>query len=244
MRDDGCALLDAYFPQLNIGIEVDEAQHKINDNIKADRCREKDVIRAIGCDIYHIDVTHSILDIHRRCDEIIKLIKDRMNSTDFEIWDTDNEYAPDRFIQKGCMSTNDNPAFRKHIDALKCFGIYYKASWTGGEPHPVHDDVLIWFPKIHARKEWINVIDDEETTIYEKNEDPKKTEETISIWLSEPRQKRYVFVYSKDSLGMVLYRFKGVFELDKQATISESCAVWRKVCDVVETTDQILKGTK
>jgi len=43
---------------------------------------------------------------------------------------------------------------------------------------------------------------------------------------------------------MVLYRFKGVFQLDKEATEKESQAIWRKIEDKVETTNQILRGKK
>lgn len=244
IRDEGCSLLDAYFPQFNIGIEVDEAQHKAEENAAADRLRERDVIRAIGCRIYRIDVTRDIHLIHEQCDAIIRIIRDGINKPGYETCNMDDEYTPHRYIEKGYISLEDNAAFRKQIDALQCFGIYYKSSWTGGENHPLLDDVLIWFPKMHARREWINVLDETESTIYETNEDFTKNEEMIPIWLSGKRQKRYTFVYSKDSLGMVLYRFKGVFELDQEATKLEKRAVWRRTEESVKTINTILKGNR
>lgn len=242
MRENGCALLDAFFPQFNIGIEVDEGHHKNISNVELDKLREKDVIRAIGCEIYRVDATHDIDQINKSCDEIVNIIKDKMNFIEFEPWNIEKEYSPERFIRKGFISIDDNAAFRRHIDALRCFGIYYIASFTGGENHPIEEDELIWFPKMHARKEWINVFDDKEETIYETNEDPEKNKDAINLWLAEKRHKRIVFAYTKDSLGMVLYRFKGVFKLDKESTKNEGRAVWRKISDIVRTTDKVLKG--
>ncbi|BCZ45837.1 hypothetical protein psyc5s11_19040 [Clostridium gelidum] len=244
IRDDGCALLDAYLPQFNIGIEVDEAQHKIESHVKADSQSEKDVIQAIGCQIYRVDVTVGIDDIHKQCDEIISIIKNKMKYSEFESWDIEEEYSPERYIKKGFISLEDNAAFRKQTEALKCFGIYYKSSWTGGENHPTYDDVFIWFPKMHARKEWINILVENETIIYETNEDSIKNKEFVDKWINQKRNIRYVFTYAKDSLGMVLYRFKGVFELDKEATIHENRAVWKRTGDTVKTIDQVLKGNK
>lgn len=43
---------------------------------------------------------------------------------------------------------------------------------------------------------------------------------------------------------MILYRFKGVFELDREATISENRAVWKRTGDTVKTIEQVLKGNK
>ena len=242
IREDGCALLDAYFPQFNIGIEVDEAQHKIKENEKADKQRERDVVQAIGCKIYRVDVTREIDDIHKQCDEIVSIIKNKMNVSEFEPWNIEEDYSPKRFIKKGSISLEDNAAFRKQTDALKCFGIYYKASWTGGEKHPIYEDVLIWFPKMHARKEWINTLTEDETIIYEENEDQIKNKNSVDIWVNKERHTRYVFSYSKDSLGMVLYRFKGVFELDVEATKSENRAVWKRTGLKVKTIDKVLKG--
>ena len=244
IREDGCALLDAYFPQFNIGIEVDEAQHKIKENEKADKQRERDVVQAIGCKIYRVDVTVDIDNIHKQCDEIINIIKNKMNVPEFESWNIEKDYSPERFIKKGFISLEDNAAFRKQTDALRCFGIYYKASWTGGENHPIYDDVFIWFPKMYARKEWVNILAENETIIYETNEDPIKNKECIDKWINQERHTRYVFSYAKDSLGMVLYRFKGVFELDVEATKGENRAAWKRTDDSVETINKVLKGNK
>lgn len=244
IREDGCALLDAYFPQFNIGIEVDEAQHKIKENQKADKQRERDVVQAIGCKIYRVDVTIDIDEIHKQCDDIISIIKNKMNVSEFEPWNIEEDYSPEYYIKKGIISLEDNAAFRRHIDVLKCFGIYYKGSQRGGVEHPINDDVLIWFPKMHARKEWINTMTEDETIIYEENEDPIRNKKSVDIWINQERHTRYVFSYSKDSLGMVLYRFKGVFELDVPATKSENRAVWKRTGVNVETINKVLKGNK
>jgi len=75
---------------------------------------------------------------------------------------------------------------------------------------------------MYALKEWINILAENETIIYETNENPIKNKECIDKWINQETHIRYVFSYAKDSLGMILYRFKGVFELDREATISEN----------------------
>ena len=45
---------------------------------------------------------------------------------------------------------------------------------------------------------------------------------------------RYVFTYYKDSSGMNMYRFKGIYQLDKVATEKVGKRVWRKIGNRVE----------
>lgn len=166
-----------------------------------------------------------------------------MDKFEYEPWNIENEYSPDKYIKKGNYF-NYNAAFRKMTDVLECFGIYYKAFQQGVCNHPTDKDILIWFPKMYARKEWINVINENEDIIYEMNENEEKNRDYIDIWINTKRKKRYVFVYTKDSLGMVLYRFKGIFELDENATKKENKAVWIRTGDTVETIENIIKGNK
>lgn len=242
--EKGCALLDAYFPQFNIGIEVDESHHFIEENITADKIRQKDVIRALNCVIYRIDVTLPFQEIHEQCDRVIQEIRTRMLSDKFEPWNLEEEFSEDKYIRNGFMTIGDNPIFRRQVDVLKCFGIYYKATWTGGENHPILDKVFIWFPKMYGSKEWINEFNYDETVIYEHNIDPIKNKEVMEQWLHMERSIRYVFVYAKDSLGRVLYRFKGVYQLDYEETKNRGKAVWCRISDRVDTIDEVLKGKK
>ena len=83
-EESKCALLDAYFPQFNIGIEVDEGHHKHSDSIVLDELREKDVIKATNCMILRIDATLDIEKIHEDCDKTVSFIKEKMNEPQFK----------------------------------------------------------------------------------------------------------------------------------------------------------------
>ena len=240
-RTEGCALLDAYFPQFNLGIEVDEGHHKHENNILLDEIREKDVILATDCILRRIDATASLEKIHEKCDEVISLIKAKMAEPTFRPWSIEDEYSPEQYIEKGYISSEDNAVFRKITDCIKCFGIYYSGYQRGTIPHPLRDNVDICFAKLFNHGEWINIITDDESTIYEENIDPEKNAETINIWVNSKRYIRYVFAYSIDSLGNRLYRFKGEYTLNKEATLRDNMAVWERTAKVVPTIKDRLK---
>lgn len=73
VRPSGYALADLYFPQFKLIVEIDEEQHlghKLEDSI-----RDKDVINAVNFEIYRIDTSKSLEEIHKKIDEIVKVIK-------------------------------------------------------------------------------------------------------------------------------------------------------------------------
>ena len=47
--------------------------------------------------------------------------------------------------------------------------------------------------------------------------------------LNSSRIERYVFLHHRDMLGMISYKFKGVYVLDKEGTSIEKGVVWKRV---------------
>lgn len=240
-RKEGCALLDGYFPQFNIGIEVDEGHHKHENNILLDKIRERDVISATGCNIRRIDATASLEEIHEMCNEVVSLIKEKIAEPNFKPWNIEDEYSPDQYIQAGYISAYDDAVFRKITDCIKCFGIYYSGYQRGTVPHPLRDNVEICFARLFNHGEWINTITHDENIIYEENINPIKNEETIKLWVNSKRYIRYVFAYSMDPLRNKLYRFKGEYTLNKEATLREKKAVWERTAVEVPTINDKLR---
>lgn len=81
-RHDGkYALMDLYFPQLYVGIEVDEVHHLYNH--KADKIRMDDIISAINEDsikefiCFRVDATKPLKDINKRVNYIVSYIKNK-----------------------------------------------------------------------------------------------------------------------------------------------------------------------
>lgn len=80
-RPNGYALIDLYFPQINYGVECDEAYHK--DNTLKDAAREIDLQTALsacsedGLTIRRVDATLDADALHARIREIVCEIKQR-----------------------------------------------------------------------------------------------------------------------------------------------------------------------
>lgn len=242
-RRSGYALVDLYLPQLNMFIEVDEPPH----NPTIDEIREKDIIildkgirfkRIIIAEEYGKERLVDIKKVDEQCDALVLKIKRRIRalskSKAFKPWD-EKEDDPQTYIKRGQISLADSVAFSRCADAANCFGHRYKNLQRGGVKHPLNDDTLIWFPKLYPHGEWQNEISEDGSVIRESNIDKKKNKIEIQKRLESPRKKRIVFAHGKDKLGIQRYRFKGVFELDREETDTKQCAVWKRIAEVIKT---------
>jgi len=251
VRPKGHALVDLYLPQLKMFIEVDEPPHQLNK--LRDEIRENDIVN-VTRDIINLpddkpfeririseskDDEPPIINIEKinaQCDKLIAKIRRRIRKlgSNFKPWDNSEE-DPRTYIKRGKISLADNVAFRTCKDAANCFGHKYKNFYRGITNHPYREDIKIWFPKLYSHGEWQNEISHDGTIIRERNTDKEKNRKQIKRWLDDPRNTRIVFAQGKDALGILRYRFKGVFKLDRKETMQEQCAVWQKIADVVDT---------
>lgn len=234
VRPTGFALADLYFPQFKLIVEVDEEQHlgnKLQDNI-----RDKDVINAVNFEIYRIDTSKSLEEIHLQIDTLLKKIR-KMKKHNFVKWDYEDEFNPQKYIDKGYIDIEDNAMFRTHKDVYNCFGYNYKANVQQcGINHKTNKNVKLWCPKLYKNNKWINEISLDENTIYESSTDYKENEEHIEKALKDTRTDRYVFAHSKDNLGRVLYRFKGAYRLNRKKTLELRKNVWERYATRIKIT--------
>lgn len=236
-RPEGRALTDLFFPQFDLHIEVDEGQHFNHDNIKADKIREADIINATGHEILRVDVTKSIEDINNQIDSIVAKIKNRRKVASFIPWDLDSEFNPETYINRGYIDVTDNVSFKTIKDACNCFGHNYNGYQNAGATHP-DPTIMLWFPKLFPNGEWDNQISDDEETIIERNEDNIKAKNHVLSHLNDPqthKHKRIVFAKVVGNLGDILYRFRGLYELDTKFSNSEIGLVWRRINKRVAT---------
>lgn len=242
-RPDGYALTDMYFPQIGFHIEVDEPHHK--KQIIDDKIREKDIITATNHEIERIDISKGIEDIHLQIENIIITIKEKIKQLgdEFVPWDLEKEYNPETYIKKGYIHLKDNVAFVKSVDACNCFGCNYKGFQRGGTKHPIEKNTDIWFPKLYPNGKWDNQISSDGKVITEKNIHPEKVAEHIKKHINSEIHTRIVFARVKGPLGGkdVMYRFKGVFELDIEETQKSNYLVWNKISDKAKTYEPISK---
>jgi len=235
-REKGFALTDLYFPQLKTHVEIDEAYHKQERQVELDKIREKDIINTINHEIIRVDVNQEISEVNKKIDEIVRDIKKKkLETKNFIPWNIETEQTPDIYISKGYLDADEDILFKKSIQALKCFGVNYKRYQRGGKKHPYEENVLIWFPKTYQNKKWLNEISEDDIYIYEKARDLQERKKHIEKYLKSEEKTRIVFAQVRDSLGDIMYRFKGKYILDNELTNNENGLVWKRTDTKVNT---------
>ena len=83
--EDKYALIDLYYPQLNLAIEIDEEHHK--NNHKDDLRRQKDVEERNGCQFWRVDVEGNVLEqVENLKQHLIKRRLEESTSGQFNSW--------------------------------------------------------------------------------------------------------------------------------------------------------------
>ena len=242
-RPEGRALTDAYFPQLNIHIEIDEAHHL--NQVEADAQREADIIDATGHEIWRVPITKNgktleIAEIDKSIKHFTKELNDRINLAKrrgtFKPWNLE-EHTSEYWLKKGEISLTDDCSFHYNHEAANCFGLNLKLKsiWTGGRVLPAPYK-YIWFPKLYPNGKWHNVEVGER--IIEKlivNGEPQTHPAFDKIIKSPNKQERIVFAHTKDNLGTIMYRFKGLYTLDITESNAQKTLVWKRQPQSVKT---------
>jgi very-short-patch-repair endonuclease len=241
MRDGKKVLTDLYFPQIDLHIEVDEAFHE--NQINEDKMREADIVSATNHTIERIDVTKNIELIHTRIDKIIKkikeAIKEKKKNNTFIPWNIEAESKSETYINRGYIDLDDKVAFKKIVDACNCFGFNYRGCQRAMPKHLVEKDKALWFPKLYENESWQNSITDDGKIITEKNKADNYG--YIKEYLSSPKnsrkfpRKRIVFARVKDSLGGIMYRFKGLFKVNEEKSQNEQTIIYERIETRVKT---------
>ncbi|MYL29714.1 hypothetical protein GLW03_07750 [Halobacillus halophilus] len=148
-RREGYALMDLYFPQLHIGIEVDEAFHKNRQT--QDRLRMDDILSAVkeeeigNFQVFRLDATLSIEALHTRIDEVTDCIREQMEKEPLH-WHT---YEEELEIYRGesHLSIYDSITFQDIKDiANTIFGKNakrYQRSYFR-----IRENMWLWCPKL------------------------------------------------------------------------------------------------
>lgn len=230
-RPNGHALTDMFFPQFNLHIEIDEPFH--NKQKELDLDRESDIIEATNHVIERIKITADINFINKQIDVVINRIKKLrivgINNNTFEPWDLEKEFNPNYYKEKGYLDIEDNPSFKTISHACNCLGQNYKdGSQRSYVKSKIFENHSIWFPKFYNNDEWDNWISNDGLVITEKCKIKSRQKKNFSDAINSD-VSRIVFPRSKDNLGFTLYRFKGVFKIDKENSTIENGIVYRRV---------------
>ena len=235
--EDKYALTDVYFPQVKIHVEVNEPEHYSSpERILADAVRKKEIEKQTdGHKVYEIDCREPMQKIHNDIDQIVteirNIIAGQEQKGEFEPWNPDEEKTPEYWKKKKCISVKDEVSFNTADDVCALFdtvapriGFLRK----GGIPHPQKPNELhIWWPS-EKNKNFFNKLMDNDKIIKEYCKDECKRNKHIKDFLSNPVD-RLTFFRQEDVLGFWGYKFKGVYRLDKEATLQENALVWKRI---------------
>ena len=201
-KDGKRYLIDLYFPQFKIAVEIDESHHLSNE--EADRAREREIISSADVKFFRIQCNHNsnIESVHKSIDKLIdEEIRPLKNNKDFRPYSYQDEFSVKPWLKAGKLRISDGAKFRTHADVLRLFGKNYKLHQAGSSP--LNEKVQVWFPKLYKNKDWINSISPDgkiiEQTRVENDMEIKEIKDSI------------VFAHQADVLGNIYYSFKGIF---------------------------------
>lgn len=254
-KDNEIKFQDLYLPQVNMWIEIDEHYHSSDEQKQKDKIRTEEIINnntinkelkrkynALDEVIYSLEEPErikvygkSIEEINKKIEEIVEEINKRIKNLGdkFEPWNS-VFIPPEEYIKKGYIKTSYNAKFRVIKDIAKMFGKDHPNVRSGFVN--IKNEIYIWCPilKIEGfeceKNDWENEISDDGNIIYEIQKN--KNNKYLNV-LNE-NQTRYVFAKYKDGMGSIIYKFLGVYNLDKEKTKEENKRIWKKISDKID----------
>lgn len=249
-KDGRFALADLYFPQLNIIVEIDEAQHNIVDNKILDSIRSKEITAISGAQILRIPICkdpkdikpndgdkYTLSDVNKMIDDVVSIIKDtvekKKSDGDFQEWNGDF-LSPEYHKIKGYFSAYEFDYVKNIDDAAAIFETKVKHKGflrAGGFDIPGEKNTIVWCPAA-INEFWSNTLSSDRMFIREaKIKATSKERQKIKEKALSNKEKRVTFFKEKDFLGFNFYRFVGVFEIDEVSTMRDNCSVWKRTSD-------------
>ena len=223
----GRFLLDLYFPQIRLAIEVDEAHHEKYE--KQDNYREQAVIDAQDVRFERIKIKgQSIEAVNARIERVVRVIKQiKKSAPQFKPFKYGQKYNAASWLKKGRLSVADDARFRTHVDVARLFGRKYK-----GHQRAVirlKENQYVWFPKLYVNGDWNNQLQPGGKEIVQQKLSGgryggKKSESIKGTMV-------IVFAHHKDEFGQIYYAFKGGFEIISQ---HKGTTTFKRRYDVIE----------
>ena len=258
--DNKYALIDLYFPQINVGIECDEFYHTGNNDNDAER--QNDIEKAIdnmkmedmlsvvelaGMEFIRIEAHKSMEDINKQIDDAVNKIKDKIAEQEkkgnFKRWDAYRE-ASEIAIEKKSISVNDKLMFRTIQEIAKCFGYTCKnwKSWRRCWFKVEKSDKIgnlrrynILCPKLAIKNdsgEELPQASDWKNTL---SKDGNKLYESNATRIVKEYKKinesQIVFAKSSDALGRNAYKFLGIYKFYK---LENNCRIYERIAEKID----------
>jgi uncharacterized protein (DUF4415 family) len=218
-KNGGRYLVDLFFPQLGIYLEVDEKGHFEPNSKQLDKLRQREIWDASSLSEERISVYdermkcyRDVTEINKDVDTFLDKLRAKKNKLlKFEPWDFEKRYDPIKSILKGYLDVKENVSLRHQVDVLNIFGAGYKG-WQKGWWNAKGTNFGVWFPRLYHSREWSNELSEDGNTIIEQKSDKSLIE------YEELGKTRIVFGHYSNELGQVVYKFVGVFQNDGKRT--------------------------
>lgn len=210
-------LLDLYFPQLNIGVEVDELQHASVEHSAADALRAEDIMGAIECDEKRIQLCNKSYDeVMARIDEVVIEIKQAIKERGLKLEWLSYEELLEVKKNEGCFKVSDSIKYIKITDFYNMLG--HNVSGVQRSFIRLNRRYFLWTPILSIMDEQGNVIEgndryhnwfsSDKLTIFER-----KADGGYFGWSQkEMGTRRVVFMNQRDEFGRRVRKFVGVYE--------------------------------
>lgn len=245
------ALADLYFPQINLYVEINEPYHR--NQTEADKKRSLEMkeykalkdekLKALGEVIFYplerididINADTSLDEINLQIDNAVRKIKTKIDDLGDEFIPWTGEYKkPEDYVKSGVINCKNNVRLSTIQEVSELFNKNYKGMqrcWFKTSSNSVY----VWCPKLNIEgldiknERYQNEISVDGRFIYEeKLENPE-------FYLQERKEKhRITFPYYTDESGYRMYKFKGVFEFNRELSNKFKKAVWEKVSEEVD----------
>lgn len=227
-RENGYALLDLYFPQINFGVEINEPHHLNRE--EEDKMRKKEVEIAIGVTIRTIDCSKTIDEVHQQIEKVVAEINHMIDNTpNFKQWLSEKPFSPEHYRKRGSLNVEDEVMLLTTDDICAIFGV--KARHNGflrAGAADLADNLIVWWPNA-VHKNWANEMSADGMSITEYHKGERRNQHVQEHIAKE--QRRITFYRKRDLFGNNYYRFVGVYELDKEQSLAENKCVWRRIAD-------------
>lgn len=246
--------IDMYFPQINLGIEVDEYYHNNNEQKKRDELRELNIKDALsnslirGDDIQferiQISGNQSVDELDKQINNIVKLIKSKVGEKPQWIFDENDRIR--QIVDRGYLKRGDS--LSGMVSILKVFGKTVKG-WQRCTCQCNKPNHFVWSPTLSievinedsvkntGKQGWINTISEDLSVIFESGVNGKKKTEADAEWDIENNTVRHVFLKYKDALGISKRRFVGSYRCGGY-DISKNAETWEcfsETCELSKT---------
>jgi len=235
--EDKYALADLYLPQINLFIEINEPHHYRTENkIEIDKIRNEEISQITKSqEVIEINCDCLLEEIHRQINDVVAKIKQQIESLGekFRPWGGENSLSVDYHKKKGYFSVDDDDYFRTIDDICEVFGTKPKHKGflrVGGASHPTNPELKIWWPNAEHRI-WKNELKEEGKIIFEYNQKDEKSRIAHINRHIDTAETRIVFFKERDALGICLFRFVGLFTINKEKSISENKLVWERIAE-------------